>query len=450
MRVKAQPEHEAASWLVPVPPPWEFDESLWLHEIVPDASDEDVGDTLAALLWRQLRILRKWAVQAEAPPSAEYASVESASLRELRTVAAAQAPELATAIRIFGEASRPGIKTLVAACRQVVQWAEDRGWSETAMRYAEAAAELDPENPEFANLAGRVCRRGGQRARAEIWYQRAIALARAKKNAPRPQGEDGRARARTNVREYVSAHLGYSAVLRDSGRFAEALRYIRRAGQTAKRAGMRGKAAEAFHDATFLATLRGDLSRATLYARRALAVYPRHHLRFPAFGHDLALLLLERGMYSHALSLLSTVVVKITAPAERLVVMGTLARAAAGVGYRLRYTEVARRVQEMAPQHLTMEAGAIYNIAEGARLLNDWESAARLAGLAVASGRVNDQPLAVERAERLLRDVAALRPGISPLSRHDARGAILRKLAAVARLLLRRWRGPTWRPRRQV
>lgn len=402
-----------------------------LREVAPEPADAG-SEALGALLWREVRHLHTWAVTRSEFRADGRARIESGEKREMRELAKIAAPELTNALSNFADAAAP--EAVIAACREIVQWAEGRLWTETAMQYAEAAAMLDPDDAELANLAGRVCRRGGQRARAEVWYDRAIGLSRASRN----------------VREYISAHLGFAAVLRDRERYEEALHYIKRAGLTAKRAGIRKQAGEAFHDAVGIATLRGDFPRAAVYARRALAVYPRHHARFPAFGYDLAFLMVDLGMYSHALSLLNSVAPKISSPAERVVVLGTLARAAAGAGLRARYIEVAQTVQEQAPHYPVMAAGALYSVAEGARLLGDWDDAARLAELAVASGRANDQPLALGRAQKLLSEVAARQPGPAPLSREDARGAILRNLAPVVRLRLRAWRGPTWRPRRQV
>lgn len=440
-------ETDVTAWRVVIPPTWELDSFGMLHEIPLDGDCDE--DALGILLWRELRHLRAW-IDADGlrrPPRRDRD--RSSHLQEIRLAAKELAPDLTQALDLL--ADKADAEGLVAACCEVSQWAERKLWHATAMQYAETAAALDPDNPQLANLAGRVCRRGGQRARAEIWYDRAIGLARSQRNASSLlPGNERRSRARFLVREYVSAHLGFAAVLRDRGHYHKSLHFIKRAGLTATRAGMRGKAAEAFHDATFLATLQGELGRAEQYARRALSVYPRHHSRLPAFGHDLAFLMVERGMYTAAVSLLNLVQAQIGSPGEQLVVHGTLARAAAGVGLRSRYAEVAQEVEARASLYPIATAGALYNLAEGARLFEDWESADRLGRLAAAAGQLHDQPLALKRAERLLKEVATRQFGIPPLAGDDARGAVLRSLAPAAGLLLSRWRGSTWRPGRDV
>ncbi len=76
-------------------------------------------------------------------------------------------------------------------------------------------------------------------------------------------------------------------------------------------------------------------------------------------------------MYTAAVPLLNLVESKINLPIEQLVVGGTLARAAAGAGLRARYAEVAREVEMRASLYPVATAGALYNLAEGARLLEE-------------------------------------------------------------------------------
>lgn len=394
------------------------------------------ADALAFVLWRAVTTTRLWASTSPERRAGLFSlKALDDDLLARRIEARALAPELADAMDAFDALTAPDAKSrdveLVAACQAVMSWAERLGYSQVAMQFAEAGASMDSVSPALANLAGRVCRRAGERARAELWYTRAIGLARATQNA----------------REYVSGYLGAAAVLRDGGAHARALRLIRRAGATARRTGMRGKAAEAFHDALGVAVLEGDLGRAIRYAKRALAVYPVHHRRFPAFAYDVSYLLVNRGSYATALGLLGAALPKIGKPGEQLVVMGTLARAAGGAGQRARFLEVAQSVESLASTYPATGAGALFSTAEGARLLRDWELAERLAHQAVAAARANDAVLVLDLAQALCAAIAERRPGMPPAS-DDPYGPTLHILAAEARRRLDRWRGPTWRPRR--
>lgn len=391
-------------------------------------------ESLALEVWRAIGRVRLWA---ESEPGRENlfpARPEPEDAGARRAEAQAKAPEIAGALHALSPRSIPTLRTaaLVRACRQLSDWAEERGFLETAVQAVEAAAALRPEDPALANAAGRVCRRSGASDRAELWYARAIGLARDSQNR----------------REYASAHLGAAAVMRDAGHHSQALRWIRRAADTARREGLRGKAAEAFHDALGVAALDQNIARAAFYARRALALYPIHHKRFPAFAYDIAFLLVNLGIYATALSLLHSVVGRIPKPAEQLVVWGTLARAAGGAGQRQRFYDALQQALSLAPAHSFMASGALYSAGEGARLLGDWLLAEELAHRALILAREHSSVVVVDLSAKLLAEASERLPGIPPAERKDPRTQVLRDLAAEVRLRLARWRGPTWRPRR--
>lgn len=156
-------------------------------------------------------------------------------------------------------------RELADACRAIAEWAEAHSRSITAIAYAEAAARLLPDDPEMANLAGRACRRGGERQRAELWYERGAGLARRV----------------GNTLEQVNGWLGFGNLYRDEGDFGRAFVWIRRAGRTARRGGLRESAGEALHDAFFVSYLNENLPRAAVWAERAARIYPVHADRLP-------------------------------------------------------------------------------------------------------------------------------------------------------------------------
>jgi hypothetical protein len=178
-------------------------------------------------------------------------------------------------------------------------------------------------------------------------------------------------------------------------------------------------------------------------------VYPVHHKRLPAFGADLGFLLVCRGLYAPALSILPYVLERMDRPVEQLIVWGTLARAAGGCGSRMRYAEALDQIRKTAYVYRSVGAGSLYSAGEGARLMGRWEEAEELAIEAITAARENDSVFVLELSETLLREVHQRLPGIPAHPRSDPEGNFLRTLAAEMRLRLSRWRGPTWRPLRK-
>lgn len=393
------------------------------------------SEALALLLWIGLIRLGVWTHAHGSSTDERRTRVLLQVDRECRRDAERAAPELIGALRAIGELHTAGggmgRHEVVSVCADVCSWAEQRGFLTTAICYAEAAATADSDNPSLANEAGRLCRLGGRAARAEVWYERAIGLARL-------QGDQ---------REYIRGYLGWGNVLRDNGEHQRALPKIKRAGMNAKRAGFKSQAAEALHDAFTIELLRENFPRAAIYARRAQAVYPRHHRRYPYFAADLAALLVRRGLYDDAHLLLSLVRTHVTAPAERLQIDGLIAWASGGAQKPERYTSVLNQIETVLPTYTTIAPGVLYAAGEGARLLQRWDLAERLGTAARDAATRERDPLTVFFASRLTGAVAGRDSGVRALPSSDTTGVLLRRLAQDAVVRLERWRGPTWRGR---
>jgi tetratricopeptide (TPR) repeat protein len=321
-------------------------------------------------------------------------------------------------------------RELALACRSVAEWAEGFSSLSTAVAFSEVAAHVVPSDPEMANLAGRACRHAGERARAELWYERGLGLARRSGSAL----------------EYINGHLGFGNLLRDYGEHGHALRWIKRAGVAARRSGLREAAAEALHDAYAIAYLRGDFARATSFARRAARVYPVHARRMPYFGADLALLLSRRGFYGLALDLLRVVQPHLAAPVDALQIWSLLTYAAGGCGDHAAYAEALAQVRKMAEMYPEASAAALAYAAAGAHLIKDWDSAESL--ITEASGRARGDILAEELAARVARDITHRNPGIPNRPMQDPVTSSLWGIVPDVAARLRRWRGPTWRPKK--
>jgi tetratricopeptide (TPR) repeat protein len=449
----------SSGWTVVSPPNWCRDELRVLMELVPECPtpltsgpSSELEESLGIELWRAVANVRQWAEtpqqeqptlfwRARARATDDYAAELSALAEPRRSEAEAVAPELGKALRCFAalttSPATADAGALVLACREVVAWAENRGLAETAIQFAEAAATIMPRSAALANLAGKTCRTWGRRGRAELWYDRAIGLSR-------------RIPGKVGVRQYVRAHLGFATTLLEIEEHRTALGHIRTAALAAKRTGMRGKAAEAFHDALSLTLLDGQLAQAAIFARKAIKTYPFHHQRYPALGHDFALLLISRGLYSTALSILQSAVRRLPAPGEQLVAWGTLARSAAGAARPTRFEEAVAKVDALAPRFTQTASAGLYSVGEGARLLGLWEMAERYALDALDAGMKTDNIQIVNRSRQLIDAVAARDPGLPELPKNDPSALLLRRLAPAVRLRLAKWRGPTWRPRRHL
>lgn len=429
------PPSRKRPWGVLVPPPWSLEDTAFVEELLSQYTDQ--ASEIPRCLWCARNAMRSWALSEPVERANLFQRTRSVpDATERWTTATAQAPELGPAFQLFCSLyARPAdieAAELAGACQTVVDWAEERGLEETALQFAEAAASICPEDPQFANLAARLCRTSGMIGRAEVWYDRAVGLSR----------------SAGNVLEYVNAHLGFGALLLERRAFRAAEKKIRRAGARAKQQGMRGPAAEAFHDAFAVAIVAEDTARAVHFARRAVETYPRHASRYPAFAYDLGYLLTSSGLFKDALRLLRLVEERIPSPAERLAVLGALARAAAGAGEFDAYRDAEERVIGAAPRFRATAAAAMYNVGEGARLLERWDAATEYADAAYELARRTNSKQVAWFAARLRKDAQARRPGRPAMSSADPLREALLDLADITYTRLVRWRGSTWRPRR--
>lgn len=410
----------SGAWFVSPPPNWPLEDLTLLREV-----DGDTGvDLLLALC--NVRLF------AEAPPQLRgelFRVTLEAPANEAAPVRLRDALSLFS--RLVREPTRLRDREVAVACRAVAEWAEDHSHCVTAVAYAEVAARLLPEDAELANLAGRACRRAGERARAELWYERG----------------GGLARRAGDVQQYVDSRLGYGNLLRDFGEYARALRWVKSAGVSARKTGLREAAAEALHDAYALAYLREDLFRASSLVRRAAKVYPIHARRVPYFAADLALLLARRGLYDLAIELIQIVQGYLTAPVEALHMWGLAAYASGGARDEELFATALHHVEQMGDAYAESSAAAYAYAAAGAQLIQDWDAADRLIG--EATRRAAGDTLSEELAARVYLEISTRTKGVPAPPEEDPAVAGLRGLAPEVAARLRRWRGPTWRSRKK-
>jgi tetratricopeptide (TPR) repeat protein len=418
------------TWSIPAAPRWPLDSAKLLEEL----GSPTIHEALGAELLRTFSAVRTWAEAGQGERSELFAGRPA---RPDEPAPWQEGHPLSPAFTVFQQLrQRPhtiGTRDVVIACRQVAVWAQDNGMLQTAVHFSTVAAAADAEDPALANLAAKACRRAGDRPRSEMWHERAFGLARATQN----------------VRQYIEAHRSLGRLHIANDRFDLARPHLETAARTARRKGLKKAAGGAYHELLGYATLASLPNKALGYADRALRWLPLHHKRTPALAYDLAFLAVSLGGYVAAAGLLQRVITRIHAPDEQVVVLGTLAKACGGAGDTDGFVRAAARVETLARAYPLTGAGALCGAAEGARLLRRWDLAAAYAAAALETGRAAGAELAVRVATDLAAQVSSRAPGIPPMDETDPRWEPLIALIGQASSRLEKWRGPSWRRRRQ-
>lgn len=346
------------------------------------------NQVLALELWMSIRRVHLWAEVGPDQRAELFAGQRRDWIRARQQEAEAAAPEIATALRLLGQLSAAPESatpdTLGQACHQVAMWALEHGYVETAIQFAEGAA-LTGGTSEQTLLAGRLTRNAGDFGRAELWFQRGIAAARA-------EGDEI---------SFIRGHLGYGILCMTVGRDACARKHLKTASVYAMQDGFEWLAAEAQHDLFHFMTVRGNLRAAELHARRALRWYPKHHVRFPFFAVDVGFLLICMGQYRLAANLLRHAIRAMENPADSVLGASLLVRASAGAGQRREFERARRRLDALLAKHREYEAPARWNLAEAERAAGMIPEAEANASLSLALAQAARDP-ETERFARVL------------------------------------------------
>lgn len=385
---------------------------------------------VACVLWQYLRHLYDWADAGAAERRSLFVSEPRPWVLAKRSEAAISESAIAPALEVLGGFVREPFGTagveVAAACEQIARWADVRGYTETAIQFAEAATAFDGEQPRLANLSGRLTRNALDYSRAEVWLERGIGLAR----------------ARHDWVEYTRGHLGAGILAMGQGREARARRHLNTASSIAMREGHEWLAAEAQHDLFQFVTVRGSYVDAEVHARRAFAWYPKHHPRFPFFVADVAFLLVCLRLPALAVPLLRRFVRVVPSP-QNVLGYSLLVRGLAETGHVREYERARARLLKLLADHGEHEAAARWNLAhaEWAAGLRDeaLENARRAVELAHGNHDAETEVLAA-------RLVQALEAGVQPLGPCERRPERLRDLASALSSRLAEW-SPTRRGR---
>ncbi|HEY7766581.1 tetratricopeptide repeat protein, partial [Longimicrobium sp.] len=374
------------------------------------------------VLWQGIRHVRAW-LQTPVPRRAElfHPHPRLAAESRLRDARAA-APELRAALDGLLSITRSPLtaagREVAAACAEIARWAERNGHAQTAILFAEAAAVLDGSDAAFANHAGRLTRNAGEFARADLWFQRAIGLAR---------GADASV-------EYTRAQLGYGRLWHTLGDVERARKHYNRGSVAAMRQGLEWLAAEAQHDIFTLLTESHLFGDAGLHAWRALTWYPKHHPRLPLFVADVGYLLICTRHYSAA-SLLRQVT-SVTNDGQRAVTAALYLRARTSSGRTGFFRQGRRRLISVLSERPECLGPGLIHLAEAARAGGDWLLASEDATAACKLARSRHDAILEEAARAVLQKVGA-RMGVEPEIDPDAHA--FRELITAATARLSRW-----------
>lgn len=238
------------------------------------------------VLWQALRDVMLWA---QTPPAERGALFSPGAFeRRMAAVMAAAPAEAEEPLRqmaaVVQDPEGAAVETISLACRQMAQWAESEGKLATALAFAQDAALAMPGDAAAAFAVGRLAESSGDSARAEVWFRRAIGLAR--------QAREWRLYSRSFLA------LGRLAKQRDN--HAGARYQLIRALRGARRGGMRQEQAWALHELFLLHAETGRLEEAERLAAAAFEAYGPKNPRLAEFVRDLAAEWSRQGRDEHA------------------------------------------------------------------------------------------------------------------------------------------------------
>jgi tetratricopeptide (TPR) repeat protein len=281
------------------------------------------------------------------------------------------------ALRQASGGTEPENANVAELCLRHARWARENGHRATELALTQAAALFSPANPSLAVDVARLARDLGDYPRAESWYGAAVRLAR-------------RARA---WEPYVTAYIGLANLYLQIGNLPAVRALARRAVRTTDRYRLdRAYAGQAYHALFITASEAGDSKEAHDLALRAFTCYGRDHARLLPLAHDVAYFWLSQGQFGRALTVIEAVLPHALPSDDMAIGFATAARAAAGLGNRVKYQEyVGRAVAELKTCLSTARAAEVLlTLARAAATLGDSENvkdfAARAHALAVRHG----------------------------------------------------------------
>jgi tetratricopeptide (TPR) repeat protein len=344
---------------------------------------EEVG----LVLWQVLRDVRAW-LEAISAPDEPTLGDAGWKLDGLVPELAATLPALDRLVRDTAP-DRASVEAVAVGCMHVGLWAEDAAAGRTALAFFQAAEDVDPDNPHYAYSIGRVARKLALYDEAEAWLKWAHWVARGA--------------GRWEVATLAMSGLGN--LHRQRGNLPLAMRYHELTRRIARRHDLRTLEGDALYDLAGLCLDGGDLAKGMEFARRAISTYGPGHGRIFGLAKDIAWFLMDcHGDFDNAVHVFSTLLEHVWEPERRVMLLASLARAAAGAGWIERFesawveTWALLRRQPMRSGH----AGALIQLAYGAGYLESWNRAHLAAREALSTAEERREGEMVLAAESIL------------------------------------------------
>ena len=356
---------------------------------------DELPSSTGLVLWQGYRTAMAWVL---APPHEREGLFAPGAEGEIRSAldSADLPPELGPAVEVVRDILADPVavdpRRVADACTVVADWAERRGDAPvTALCFTQAAAMCLPDDARLAFRAGGMARRRGSWDVAELWFRHASTVGR----------------RRHDWEGHALAYLGLGNSYYQQGRYTAAKREHRKALRVSRRHGLREVQGRAHHDLFAVAIVTGDTAGAESAARLAFDAYGSTHPRIPALAHDTAYLWLTQGCFRRALPVFQALLLHFEQPQDRLRVLASVGRAAAGCGERSVFEEVRGEVWRLVTEVEGTEVAAtsLLQVAHGAAALEAWGRAEEAAGRALAIGLQRGEVDIVSQAESVLGEV---------------------------------------------
>jgi tetratricopeptide (TPR) repeat protein len=275
------------------------------------------------------------------------------------------------------------------ACTRIAMWAEGWGACITALTFAQLAQSAFPTNAYFAYDVGRLARVLADYSAAERWLKWAAMLSR-KQHA---------------WKVYFLSLAGLGNLCRRTGNYPLAVRFHTLSLRVARIHGLRTLEGDALYD---LAIMHFEMEHAILgsdYARQALLAYGAGHARVMRLAHDVALFWLDSvGDFRNAKDTFQELLQHVWEPADRVVILANLARAAAGMGDESVFEATWNETWALMRRQDTRDghAAAMIQLAHGAASFGYWSRVAIAATEAHSLSRERGEGKCQLIAERML------------------------------------------------
>lgn len=355
---------------------------------------DEVKGPLGFLLWQASRDVNLWAEVTPEERVGLFVPGADASLHALVRSAGVDVQlesPLMTIVRMAGspETARP--ESVELACQHIAHWADQQGYTATAICFGQAAALAVPMDAGAAYAVGRMARRRAEHSRAETWFRRAVALAR----------QTG------DWQSYALAFSGLGNLYMQRGNIPAARRFHIRSLRAARRHSLRAIQGSAQHDLFVLAAGANRQEDAERYARGAFESYGPEHTRLPALAVDIAYFWMERGHFAPALTVFEALLPHMARQEDRLVALANIVRAAAGAGERKLFEQTWDEVWDALARDGGSENAAqvLLELAHGAAQLGESERAERAAERAMRTASDRGEARTQLSAESVLDSV---------------------------------------------